>query len=97
MSRLSIEVTPEQHQRLKAVAALQGKSIREYVLERVLPPPLSEEESLSEEEALRRLEAFLRPRIEEAERGEVVNQTAVEIVAELKRNRHVEWVDVDTR
>lgn len=88
MSRLSIEVTPEQHQRLKAVAALQGKSIREYVLERVLPPPVPEEESLSEEEALHRLEAFLRPRIEEAERGEVINQTAAEIVAELKRERH---------
>jgi hypothetical protein len=45
-------------------------------------------DSLSEDEALHRLEMFLKPRIEEAERGEVVNQTATEIVAELKRERH---------
>ena len=32
MSRLSIEVTPEQHQRLKAMAALQGKSMRAFVI-----------------------------------------------------------------
>ncbi|MGR9088225.1 MAG: hypothetical protein ACU841_14295 [Gammaproteobacteria bacterium] len=35
--RLSIEVAPEQHQRLNAVAALRGQSIKDYVLERVLP------------------------------------------------------------
>jgi hypothetical protein len=29
MSRLSIEVTPEQHQRLKAIAALSGMTIKE--------------------------------------------------------------------
>jgi hypothetical protein len=88
MGRLSIEVTPEQHQRLKAVAALQGKSIKAYVLERALPPSMPEEDALSEAEALHRLEMFLKPRIEEAERGEVVNQTATEIIAELKRERH---------
>ena len=32
MSRLSIDLTPEQHQKIKAVAAMQGKSIKEYVL-----------------------------------------------------------------
>jgi len=35
--RLSIEVSAEQHQRLKASAALQGKSIKDYVLEKTLP------------------------------------------------------------
>lgn len=89
MGRLSIEITPEQHQRLKAVAALQGKSIKTYVLEKALPPPLPEDdEAFSEEEDLHRLEMFLKPRIEQAERGEVVNQTASEIIAELKRERH---------
>ncbi len=33
--RLSIEVTPEQHQRLRAVAALKGQTIKDYVL---VPP-----------------------------------------------------------
>lgn len=89
MGRLSIEITPEQHQRLKAVAALQGKSIKAYVLEKALPSPLPEDDkAFSEEEALHRLEMFLKPRIEQAERGEVVNQTASEIIAELKRERH---------
>jgi uncharacterized protein (DUF1778 family) len=37
MRRLSIEITLEQHQKLKAIAALRGKSIKDYVLERVLP------------------------------------------------------------
>ena len=33
MQRISIDVTPEQHQRLKAMAALQGKSIKAFVLD----------------------------------------------------------------
>ena len=71
--RLSVEVTPEQHQRLKAIAALQGKSIKDYVLDRVLPAtPASDEE-----QALQELEAFLEPRIKEAEqiRGAAVSVT----------------------
>ena len=50
MSRLSIEITPEQHQRLKAMAALSGQTIKAYILERTLPP-LPEHEALSEQEA----------------------------------------------
>jgi hypothetical protein len=84
MSRLSIEVTPEQHQRLKAVAALSGMTIKEYVLARVLPP-VPEQDDLSEEEALYRLEAFLKPRVEAAQRGEVVNISVEEIFAEARR------------
>ena len=78
MSRLSIEVTPEQHQQLKAIAALHGQTLKDYILERTLPhlPPI---ESLSEQEALQRLETFLRPRIAEAERGEVVEDSVEQI------------------
>ncbi len=39
MSRLTIEVTEQQHQSIKAMAALQGQSIKEYVLERLLDEP----------------------------------------------------------
>ena len=84
MSRLSIEVTPEQHQRLKAIAALAGMTIKEYVLERVLPP-VPEQEDLSEEEALRQLETLLNPRIEAARRGEVVNVSVEQIFADVRR------------
>jgi hypothetical protein len=86
MSRLSIEVTQEQHQRLKAVAALHGQTIKDYILARTLPS-LPEQEALSEEDTLRQLEEFLKPRIAEAERGETVNQSVTEIVNELKQER----------
>jgi len=91
MSRLSIEVTAEQHQRLKAMAALSGQTIKDYILARALPP-LPDRESLSETEALQQLEAFLQPRLEEAARGEVVNQTVTEIIDELKQERHARRV-----
>jgi len=86
MSRLSIEVTPEQHQRLKAIAALHGQTIKDYILA-CAPPSLPAQEALSEEETLRQLEEFLQPRIEAAERGEIVNQSVTEIVNELKKER----------
>ncbi len=70
--RLSIEVTQEPHQRLKAVSALRGQSIKDYVLERVFQP-LPEINATSEEEALRQLEAFFQPRDKAAEQGIVVN------------------------
>lgn len=82
MSRLSIEITPEQHSRLKACAALRGQSIKDYVLERALPP-LPVDETLTEEEALRQLEAFLKPRIESAKRGEFVHKSVEQIFEEV--------------
>ena len=88
MRRLSIEVTPEQHQRLKAIAALSGKTIKDYVLERALPP-LPEIDALSEEEALHTLETFLKPRLDAAERGEVVAKSVEQIFEEVHReSRH---------
>jgi Antitoxin ParD. len=35
MSRLSIDMTDQQHQSLKALAALQGKTIKQYAIERL--------------------------------------------------------------
>jgi hypothetical protein len=37
MSRLTIDITEKQHQNLKAMAALQGKTIKQYALERLFP------------------------------------------------------------
>jgi len=84
MSRLSIEITPEQHQRLKALAALHGKSIKEYVLEQALPPT-SDMDSLSEEEALAKLEDFLKPRIEAAKQGKMSSRSTRQIFEDVKR------------
>ena len=85
MSRLSIELTPEQHQQLKAIAALHGQTLKDYILERTLPH-LPQTESLSEEETLRRLEAFLEPRIAEAERGEVIEESVEQIFSSVRRH-----------
>jgi len=75
--RLSIEVTPEQHQRLKVVAALRGQTIKDYVLYRVLPETPTDDE----DEALRQLEAFLEPRIKAAQEG-VVRKSVKQIFEE---------------
>ncbi|SMC73078.1 antitoxin [Rhizobium sp. RU36D] len=37
MSRLTIDMTDQQHQSLKALAALEGKTIKQYALERLFP------------------------------------------------------------
>lgn len=79
--RLSIEVTQEQHQRLKAVSALRGQSIKDYVLERVFQP-LPSTNAKDNEEALRQLEAFLQPRIDAAKQGELADKSVLEIFEE---------------
>jgi Antitoxin ParD len=79
--RLSIEVTQEQHQRLKAVSALRGQSIKDYVLERVFQP-LPESNANGTEEALRQLEAFLQPRIDAARQGDIIEKSVLEIFEE---------------
>lgn len=78
--RLSLEVTPEQHQRLKAVAALRGQTIKDYVLNRVLPETPTDDEN----EALRQLEAFLEPRILAAQE-DVVKKSVKQIFEETHR------------
>ena len=37
MSRLTIDITVQQHQALKAMAALEGKSIKNFAIERLFP------------------------------------------------------------
>ena len=76
MSRLTIEITDQQHQSIKALAAMQGKSIKEYAMQRLLPLTADEEKAMQE------LEEFLKPRIEAAERGEVVSTSAQAIFEE---------------
>ncbi len=78
--RLSIEVTSEQHQRLKAVAALSGKSIKAYVLERVLPDTQAGDDG----EVLRQLETFLEPRLKAAQ-DVTVNKSVEQIFEEAHR------------
>ncbi|MBU0823747.1 MAG: antitoxin [Alphaproteobacteria bacterium] len=48
MSRLTIDISDQQHQNLKALAALQGKTIRQYALERLFPEPGGEDAAWQE-------------------------------------------------
>lgn len=75
--RLFIDVTYEQHQRLKAVAALRGQTIKDYVLDRVLPKTPTDDD----DEALCQLETFLEPRIKAAQ-DTVVKKSVKQIFEE---------------
>lgn len=77
MSRLSIDLTPEQHQKIKAVAAMQGKSINEYVLTQILPT------SSDEDMALRELEMLLDERVRSAKAGKISQKSVEEIFQEV--------------
>ena len=78
MPRLSIDISPEEHQKLKAIAALKGQSIKDYVLGRALgdAPSLT---GLSEDEAFEALANFLEPRIEQARRGQLSGKSVEDI------------------
>ena len=76
--RLSIDITPEQHQCLKAAAALKGKSIKAYVLERALA-----DMSGADNADLRALEAVLKTRIEAASKGAISTKSVDDIADEV--------------
>jgi uncharacterized protein (DUF1778 family) len=73
-SRISIDVTPGQHKKLKALAALQGQSLKNFVLDRTLGE--TEEE---EEKAVSELIEFLDARIAQTEKEGVSKLTVHEI------------------
>lgn len=80
MTRISIDVTEDEHKKLKAIAALHGQSIKDYVLERTLGDE-------QENDALKELEELLNERIRAARAGKVSRRTASEIFAEAARNK----------
>ncbi|MBK8767840.1 MAG: antitoxin [Burkholderiaceae bacterium] len=77
MSRLTIEMTDQQHQSIKASAALQGKSIEEYALERLIPT------STNEDAALRELKAILEQRMSESAGADVLARSLTEIAEDV--------------
>lgn len=52
MSRLTIDISEQQHQSLKALAALKGKTIRQYAIERLFPANAGTDETWLELKAL---------------------------------------------
>ncbi len=76
--RLSVDITHEQHQRIKVIASLNGQSIKDYGLKKVLPETLTADEG----NALLQLEAFLEPRIKAAEDNNVIQKSIRQIFEE---------------
>lgn len=76
MSRLTIEITPQQHQNLKALAALQGKTIKQYALERLFPGDANGDQAWQE------LKALLDTRIGEGLSGKVSTKSFGDILDE---------------
>ena len=79
MSGPTKEITDQQRQSIKVLAAIQGKSIKEYAMQRLLP--LTDDE----EKAMQELEEFLKARIEAAECGEVVSSSVLAIFEDTQK------------
>lgn len=76
MSRLTIDITEQQHQSLKALAALQGKTIKQYALERLFPGDSDGDQAWQE------LKTLLGTRINEGLAGKVSAKRIGEILDE---------------
>ncbi|MBX5041314.1 antitoxin [Rhizobium lentis] len=76
MSRLTIDITDQQHQSLKALAALQGKTIKQYALERLFPGDTNGERAWEE------LKTLMNTRVNEGLTGKLSTKTVGEILDE---------------
>ncbi|QTL41621.1 antitoxin [Xenorhabdus budapestensis] len=76
MSRLTIDITDQQHKSLKALAALQGKTIKQYTLERLFP------DMTNDDQAWQELKALLKTRINEGTEGKLSGKSIDEILNE---------------
>jgi uncharacterized protein (DUF1778 family) len=77
MSRITFDVTREQHQAIKTMATLHGKSIKDFVLGKLLP---SDENN--DEEAWQSFKADILERIKEAGETELIAQNFMEVISE---------------
>ena len=76
MSRLTIDISDKQHQSLKAHAALQGKTIKQYALERLFP------DDGDADKAWRALTTIVKTRVEEGLLGKVPTKSIRQILDE---------------
>ena len=84
MTRLTIEITEQQHQAIKAMAALNGQSIKEYTLQRLFTKSSDAVDELQE------LKTFLHDRILSVGQGAFSDMDIDAIMEdELKKERHV--------
>ncbi len=76
MSRLTIDITDQQHQSLKALAALQGKTIKQYAIERLFSIDAGGDQAWQE------LKTLLEQRIAEGLAGDISTKRIDAIVDE---------------
>ncbi len=76
MSRLTIDITNQQHQSLKTLAALQGKTIKQYALERLFPGDVDANKAWEE------LRSLLSARIHDGLGGDVSTKSLSDILEE---------------
>ena len=76
MSRLTIDITDQQHQSLKALAALQGKTIKQFALERLCPGDSEAGQAWQE------LQTLLETRINDGLAGKISARSIGEILDE---------------
>jgi len=81
MIRLTIDMTDQQHQSLKAMAALEGKTINQYALERLIP--LDDEHPDCTE-----LRTLLMERAANGLAGKLAAKTLEDIVHQCLQERH---------
>jgi len=74
MSRLTIDITDQQHQSLKALAALQGKTIKQYAVERLFPGDVNADQAWQE------LKTVLGSRISDGLAGNVSTKSIGQIL-----------------
>ena len=76
MSRLTIDISDEQHQSLKIMAALQGKTIRQFALERLFPADTGGDAAWQE------LKSLLAARIQAGQAGKVSSKSVAQVLGE---------------
>lgn len=76
MSRLTIDISEQQHQSLKALAALQGKTIKQYAIERLFPG------NIDNDPAWQELRGVLTARINDGLAGKVSSRSIGDILDE---------------
>ncbi|WP_075342520.1 hypothetical protein [Tenacibaculum agarivorans] len=81
MSRLVIDVTGAQHKQIKALAALHGKTIKDFILEK-----LFEGKSNDEDAAWSELQTLLNNRIQSAEAGNLSEKSMLDIAKSKTKN-----------
>ena len=79
MSRLTIDITDQHHQSLKALAALQGKTIGQYAIERLFPTHARPDQAWEE------LKSILGRRVADGMAGAVSSNSIDAIVEEELR------------